>query len=552
METGEALERGREAFGARAWPDVYEWLEQADRIAPLEPVDLEWLATAAYLTGHDGESTDAWARAHQAWWERGDLRRAVHCAFWLGFALVQRGQMAQGGGWLTRAGRLIEEHELDTVERGYLLVPEGLMAMGEGKSDAAFERFSEASSLARRFGDPDLATLGLLGRGQMLLRLGRTAEGLRLFDEAMVSVTTGETSPIISGLVYCAVIDGCQEVFDLGRAREWTAALDRWCDQQPGLVPYRGQCLVHRAQVLQSRGKWTEAIAEVEQARLWLSDPPHPAVGMAHYQCGELHRLRGDSREAEDAYRQAHAAGRDPQPGLALLRLVEGRADTAATAIEAALDAASDQLGRARLLPAYAEIMLAAGRRADARAAADELDDLAEGAATMLCALAAQTRGSLLLAGGDAKGALAPLHDALDAWRQLDAPYEAAQVRVLLAGACRQLDDRDRAELECGAARDVFEALGAAPALARLDRLLAQEPHDGAEPSGASGREPTVTGRELQVLRLVAEGHTNRKIATELAISEKTVERHLSNIFAKLDVSNRAAATAHAYGRGLL
>lgn len=552
MQPTEILERGREAFDRRAWADAYELLGHADHTMTLEPADMERLATSAYLSGHDDDSTDAWGRAHQAWYGRGDLGRAVRSAFWLGFSLVQRGDMAQGGGWLARADRLVEEHALDTVERGYLLIPAGLTAMGAGDFDTALERFGEVSSLAGRFGDRDLAALGLLGGGEALLRSGRTSEGLRLYDEAMVSVSAGETSPTISGLVYCAVIDWCQRVFDLRRAREWTAALDRWCDHQPGLVRYRGQCLVHRAQVLQVRGEWNAAIAEVEAACRRLSDPPDPAVGMAHYQLGELHRLRGDLQAAEAAYRQAHAAGRDPQPGLALLRLAAGSADTAAAAIAAALESASDSVTRAQLLPAYGEIMLAVGRRQDAAAASDELDELARDGGTMLSAVAAQTRGAVLVAGAEAKAALVPLRDALDAWQQLGAPYEAAQVRVLLAAACRQLEDRDRVELECDAARDVFDALGAAPALARLDRLLDDEAQGAAGASGALRSDRPVTDRELEVLRLVAGGHTNREIAGELAISEKTVERHLGNIFTKLDVSNRAAATAHAYDHGLL
>ncbi len=552
MQTTEVLERGRAAFDRAAWSDAFDRLEEADRTAELGPADLERLATSAYLTGRDAASADAWGRAHRAWQARGELRRAVRCAFWLGFGLVQRGEMAQGGGWLARAGRLVEDHELDTVERGYLLVPAGLMAMGAGEPDTALERFDEVGSLAQRFGDSDLATLGVLGRGQALLRLGRTSEGLGLFDEAMVSVTAGETSPTISGLVYCAVIDECQRVFDLRRAREWTAALDRWCVEQPGLVPYRGQCLVHRAQVLQIEGEWNAAITEAERARRWLSNPPNPAVGMAHYELGELYRLRGELAAADEAYRQAHAAGRDPQPGLALLRLAEGAADTAAAAIAAALEAAGDGAARARLLPAYAEIMLAVGRRDEAAAAADELDTLAEDGATMLSAVAAQTRGSLLLADGDATAALGRLHDALRAWQQLRAVYEAARVRVLLAGACLQLGDRNRAELECDAARDAFDALGAAPALARLEGLVADTSQHVAASSTQPGRGQAVTERELAVLRLVAAGCTNRQIARELAISEKTVERHLSNIFTKLDVPNRAAATAKAYDLGLL
>jgi DNA-binding NarL/FixJ family response regulator len=553
MARTQLVVRGRAAFDRHDWLAASECLQQADAAAPLEPSDLELLATAAYLTGRDAQSTDAWWRAHQAWQDLGEPGRAVQAAFWLGFGLVQRGEMAQGSGWLARASRLVEEHGLDSVERGYLLVPQALMAMGEGKPDAALEWFGEAGSVARRFGDRDLGTLGLLGQGQALLQLGRTSEGLRLWDEAMVAVTAGDTSPVISGLVYCAVIDGCQQVHDLRRAREWTAALDHWCEQQPGLVPYRGQCLVHRAQVLQVVGRWTEAIAEAEQARDRLSDPPHPAVGMAHYQLGEIHRLRGEHEKAEDSYRRSHAAGRDPQPGLALLRLSEGRVDAAATAIEAALDAAGgDAILRAQMLPACSEIMLAAGRQADAEAAADELDRLAaDGGSTMLRTVAAQTRGSVLLALGDAHAASAPLRAALEGWQDLDAPYEVAQVRLLLAAACHQLDDRDRAQLECDAARAVFDALGASPALARLEGLVRNQ-GGGPRAAAVDGRADTITEREREVLRLVAAGRTNKAIAAELAISERTVERHLGNIFTKLDVSNRAAATAHAYDHGLL
>lgn len=556
-ETAELLSRGRAAYEASSWAAAYEALAQSEGSASLGPSDLERLATAAYLSGHDVESTSAWSRAHHGWHEAGEEPRAVRCAFWLGFALIQRGEMAQGGGWLARAGRMVEEHALDTVERGYLLVPDGLIAMGSGEAQRALERFGQVESVARRFGDHDLTTLGTLGQGQAMLSIGRTPEGLRLFDEAMVAVTTGETSPMISGLVYCAVIDACQQVFDLRRAHEWTAALDRWCAQQPGLVPYRGQCKVHRAQVLQVMGDWAEAVVEAEHALRWLSDPPHPAVGMAHYQLGELHRLRGELPQAEAAYRHAHAVGREPQPGLALLRLAEGRADSAAAAIESALDVAHDPMSRAKLLPAYVAIMLAVGRRDEAGMAADQLDGLAEsagetGAETMLGAIAGQARGALLLARGDARAALGPLRVALDAWQALDAPYETAQVRVLLAGACRQLDDSGQAELECDVARDLFEKLGAAPALEQLDRLLADQGIDQNEVSRASRKGRPVTDRELQVLRLVAGGSTNRDIADELAISEKTVERHLGNIFTKLGVANRTAATANAYDLGLL
>jgi DNA-binding NarL/FixJ family response regulator len=510
----------------------------------LGPDDLELLATAAYLTGHDGESTDAWARAHQARVDRGEQDQAVRCAFWLGFGLVQRGEMAQGGGWLARAQHLLEQHRLDCVERGYLLASEALVAMAGGDHEGARHRFEEAGALARRFGDADLAALSAVGQGQGLLAAGRGPDGMRLLDEAMVSVTARETSPVVSGIVYCAVIDACHRAFDLRRAGEWTAALDRWCERQPGLVPYRGQCLVHRAQILQVRGEWAEATAAAEQACAVLADPPRPAAGMAHYELGELHRLRGEFEAAEEEYRRAHAFGHQPQPGLALLRLAQGRLDAATASVRAALDNASDHVSRARLLPAYVEVMLAADRASEARAAAGELAELAGGVGTSaLQAVAAQSQGAVLLAEGEPRAALDALRRAWRVWQELDAPYQAAQARVLVAAACRAVDDHDAADLECSAAREVLEQLGAGPALARLDALVA------APVPGGRGR--PVTARELEVLRLVAEGRTNREIAGALVISEKTVERHLSNIFTKLGVSNRAAATAYAYAHHL-
>ena len=546
MNGTELLQQGRRAFDRGEWLEAYEHLSAAAAVGDvaLEPADLESLAIAAYLTGRDGESTDTWTLAHHAWLHRGAHAQAVRCAFWAGFGLVQRGDMAQGGGWLARAGTLVSQHGLDCVERGYLLLPEALMVMGGGDLHGALDRFGEAGELAQRFGDQDLAALGMIGRGEALLRSGRVADGMRLFDEAMVSVTAGETSPVVSGVVYCAVIDGCHQAFDLRRAREWTAALSRWCAGQPGLVPYRGQCLVHRAQILQVGGEWDEAMTEAQRACERLTKPPHPAIGMAYYELGELYRLRGELTDAEAAYRRAHAAGRRPHPGLALLRLSEGRVDDAVAAIERALDDAHDHVSRVQLLPAFIEVMLTAAETADARRAADELADLAAGAPVgLLHAVAAQARGAVSLAEGEPGAALEALHAACRAWQDMEAPYEAAQVRVLIAVACRMVGDPDTAELECDAARAVFERLGARPALARLDALVRRPVGHGP---------PPVTARELDVLRLVAAGKTNREIAEALSISERTVERHLGNIFTKLDVPNRAAATAYAYDRGLM
>jgi ATP/maltotriose-dependent transcriptional regulator MalT len=520
-------------------------LSAADQNKGLEPEDLDRLAIAAYLIGKDIDSADAWARAHQLFLSLSEVARAARCAFWLAFGLLNKGERARGGAWVARARRLLADSHADCVEQGYLLLPVALQSVAAGDVANAYATFSEAAEIGNRFGDPDLNALAAHGRGRTLIRMGKAREGVTLLDEAMVAIEADDVSPLVIGSVYCGVIEGCLEICDLRRAQEWTAALTHWCESQPELVPFSGQCLVHRAEILQIRGAWAEAIDAAERAcEQFRRGPVHPAAGAAFYQRAEMYRLRGEFNSAEDAYREASRWGKTSEPGLAQLRLAQGQLHAAEAAIRRAIDEARSRPIRSRLLPVHVEIMLAASDIAAARASANELATIADDLdVPLLHAIAARSHGAVLLAEGDAPAALAALRRACTTWQDIKAPYEAARVRLLIGLACKELGDQDAAEMEFDAARWVFQQLGAVPDLGRVEDLSRRL---GGKTAGG------LTAREIQVLRLVAAGKTNGAIGSQLFISERTVERHLSNIFAKLDLSSRAAATAYAYEHQLV
>jgi len=543
MTVTDRRRQGRDSFERRIWGDAFAELSAAHREGQLGGEDLERLAVAAYMVGRDDDCEDAWMGAHREWLRRGEGERAARCAFWQALGLFFRGDLAPAMGWVARGGRILENGRDECVEQAWLLMLTALPVMFQGDAEAADPSFLEAGEIAERLGDSDATMFARLGRGQSLILQGHIAEGMALLDEVMVAVTADEVSPIVAGIAYCQVIALCQTVFDLRRAREWTEAFSRWCDSQPDLVPYRGNCLVHRCEIFQLQGAWHAAQDAAQRACEWLSGPPAwDSLGSAYYQLAEIQRLCGEFAQAEASYRKASLAGREPEPGLSLLRLTQGRVDVALAAIRRVLEEAQDPVDRSKVLPAYVEIMVEADDLGAARAAADELASIAADLdAPYLHALAAHAAGAVLLSEGDSRAALTKLRNAHDSWRDLEAPHQGARIRVLIGIACLDLGDGATAQLEFEAARGVFEELGAAPDLERVAQL------EGL-PRAAGALSP----RENEVLILVAAGKTNRAIAGELFISEKTVARHVSNIFTKLRLSSRSEATAYAYKHGLV
>jgi DNA-binding CsgD family transcriptional regulator len=542
--------KGRSAYERRAWGDAFDALSAAHAKRPLDADDVERLAWAAVLSGNQEASLEAFERLHELRLGAKDAPRAARAALWLGLRLMSFGEQARGGGWLARAQRLVAEEAPDSLERGYMLLPAVFRASGTGDHEAARAAAAEAGKIGERHGDSDLIALARSFEGRALMRLGRLVEGLPLLDEAMLAVTSDRLSPLVTGLIYCGAIAACQQSYALDRAREWTAALHGWCEAQPQMATFAGACLVHRSEIMQLGGAWPQALEEARRASTHLSRTNDDVeAGNAFYQEGELHRLAGQLAEAEAAYTRASERARDPQPGLALLRMAQGRLDVAEAAMRRVLAATQDPLKRTRYLPANVEIMLASGNLDEARRASDELGVLAERfGMALLDAAAEHAKGAVALAAGDVRGAIEPLRRAQETWLRAGAPYLAARARLLVGKAFQALGDQDGALLELDGARKVFVQVGAAPDVAAADAKPAPAAPTSAPAASAHG----LSARELEVLRLVAAGKTNKEIAKQLFLSERTVDRHVSNIFVKLEVPTRAAATAWAYRQGLI
>jgi DNA-binding CsgD family transcriptional regulator len=536
MGVVDVLAQAREAYERRDWMAAYDALSATDP-AGLDGEDYARLAMAAALLGRHNDCIQALQRSYQIHVDSGDVLAAIRSAFWLAMSLSAAGELSVAGGWLSRADRLLEQVPDDVVERGYLRCPVLLGHVHTGEFEKAFAVSAEVADYGRRFGAADLVAMGLCSEGRLTIYSGRVAEGLRLLDEAMVAVATGELSPIFAGHVYCTMIEGCQEVSDYGRVAEWTTALNAWCEAQPDLVLFTGQCAVHRGQILRVRGAWAEAIEEFDRAvERYVEAATPAAAGLAMAERGDVQRLAGDLDAAEVSYERAGEYGYEPQPGLALLWHARGRTTAAVAAVRRLVAEPRDPVHRSQLLPGAVEVLVASGDLDEAAPLAGQLAEFAAGAGCApLRAMAAYAGASVLVARGEGADALTPLRDAAGLWAEVGGRFEAARCRALLGRAYRLLGDEESARVELAAAREAFRALGARPAAAELDALL--------DPTAPDG----LTAREVEVLRLVAAGRTNPEIAAALFLSEKTVARHLSNIFGKLEVTSRTAAAAYAF-----
>ncbi|GAB7106164.1 hypothetical protein JCM4814A_44780 [Streptomyces phaeofaciens JCM 4814] len=543
----DALRLARAAVARETWADAYRLLSALDP-ARLTPDDHAGFADAAWWTSRIEESIVHRTHAYSGYAAQGAARRAGLMAWLLFYEHQLAGRSAVAAGWLRRARRHLGG-EPECAEQCYLAWMDTEAAQRRGAFDEAMGCARRMAAVARRCGSPDLSAMSVQAQASVLVARGRVAEGLDLLDDAMCAAAAGELSSFFTGWVYCLGLQQCMACADLGRAAEWTDAAMRWCASMPAENNFRGLCRVHRVQVLELRGDWDRALTEA--VRTCEELPPHETwpAGEVFYLVGEVRRRRGEPAEAETAYDRAHQLGRDPQPGLALLLLARGKAEASAAAL-AHHRAGDGRLERCRLLAARVEVALALGRLDEARTAAGELEALARewqrlcgSAATLPHACAASAGGAVAFAAGDLDGAQVLLHRALALWLDLGVPYEAAQARMTLAAADRAAGDEEGARLELRAAHRTFGQLGAVPDVRRAAALL----------TAGRGRPPGgLTDREVQVLRLVAAGRTNRAVAAQLTISEHTVARHLNNIFAKLDVSSRAAATAYACTHGLV
>ena len=531
-DTATWLSQARELHAQSHWAEACVRFDAADRAEQLEADDLERYAEAAQILGRGAEAIQLLRRAFDLCIDAGEVDRAITSAFWLFQALIINAEFARARGWAAQVRRSMPD-----VDNGWFLFTEAYFLIATGDYDQAAQLLARAADLGSRRRETDLIAFATTVWGRALIKAGRFEEGLSRLDEAMLPVMERDTSPRATSMMYCSAIATCHEAREFGRAREWTDALGAWLDSLPRLGgAYFGNCRIYRAYLMCLRGSWKEALEEVAFVCDDLSGNYGQLVaGHAHYQLAEIHRLLGHA-QAEASYRQAAELGGPTQPGLSLLRLGQGEVDKALLGIRRALAETPGQLERLDLLAAAVTIMLAARDIDAARQATAELAGIAAVYSTPgVQAELAAARGAVALSDGDPATALPLLRSAARSWREIDAPYAVATVSVLIGLACRAVGDEDAAEVELTSARSTFARLGADPDVHRVEKLL--------HPTQAVG---PLSAREIEVLKLVAAGKTNPAIATELFVSERTVHRHVSNIFDKLGVHSRTAAASYA------
>ncbi len=535
------LVTAREHHVASRWARACEEYAAADRATPLTVEDLESWAESAQVVGRIDEAIAVLTRCFELRAEAADIHDATRAAYWLWSAhIFARGELATAAGWVEQARTLAEER--GSGDYGWLLVPRAHRCIGRGDYATAEGLLHRATELGLGRGDIDLVTIATTMRGRATLKLGSLENGLALLDAAMVRLLTRATSPRATSVMYCAAIGSCYEVQEVARATEWSVALDRWLGTLPQLGgAYFGNCRIYRAILMRLRGDWARAEAELEQACRDLAVDGHRVAGHAWYELGELRRLQG-LPGVEEAFEHATAFGHMAQPGLALYRLSQGNAHAAETGLLRVLAERELASDRHALLPAAVEIFLATGRSDEAKDVVTELEQISKTyPTTAMWAILDAARGAVALSEDRTSDALARLRQAADRWRELDAPYETAQIGVRIGQACRLLGDEEGALMELRAALATFERLGARPDASRVRELL----------SGHDGHLSVLSPRETEVLRLIATGRTNAEIAAALFLSERTVHRHVSNILTKLDVRSRTSAAMYAVQHGL-
>jgi len=478
-QTIDSLTTARDAASRQSWREAFDAYAGLDQ-ASLGAEDLERYGEAAWWSGKLREAVRLREEAYASYSREGTKVAAARVALTLSWDQSNRGAFSVAQGWFSTAERQLEGEEESAVHGRIALTRAATAMLAEGNYPLAITNLDRAYELARRFGDRDTQMLALVAKGRALVKSGEIEAGLQLLDEGTAAAVSGELEPYSTTLVYCMTISSCNDVGDLRRAAEWTEAANRWCDRLD-VTGFPGACRIHRAELMRMRGDLAAAERVAIAACDELLDFERYITAGGYYEIGEIRRRLGDLAAAEEAYARANELGADPQPGLALLRLAEGKLDAAVAGISHALEELDEPLSRVRRLPAQVEIAVAAGDLKTARAAGAELERLVDSykigtrRAPAFDATVHVAAGRIALAEGDTDEAVRRLREARDEWREVGAPFETAQSRLLLGVAFRRRGDGHAATTELEAAHATFERIGAKADADRAAELLGRQ-----------------------------------------------------------------------------